>query len=58
VFGLGEYARRMPDQAFSVMSQCLEAVNFVLTRKFEDEEVVNCYDNSISTLGKLIYFKG
>jgi hypothetical protein len=62
VFGLGEFARRSFDAdqtSFPPLANCLQAVEFVLTRKFEDEDgPVNCYDNAISTLGKLIYFQG
>lgn len=60
VFGLGEYARRSYDadqEKFPAIANCLQAVEFVLTRKFEEQEPpFNCYDNAISSLGKLIYF--
>jgi len=41
------------------MNNCLQAVEFVLSQRFEDQEPpFNCYDNAISTLGKLIFYKG
>lgn len=57
VFGLGEYARRSTQEGFPHYTNCLQSVEFVLSRKFEGQEgPFNCYDNAVSTLGKLIYF--
>lgn len=37
----------------------MQSVEFVLSRTFEGQEPpFNCYDNAVSTLGKLIYFQG
>jgi hypothetical protein len=38
----------------------LQAVDFILKQEFPDKQDAkpfNCYDNAMSTLGKLIYFQ-
>ena len=45
------------EEGFPNITNCLKAVEFVLSQRFEDQEPpFNCYDNAISTLGKLIYY--
>lgn len=59
IFGLGEYARRSAE--FPHAKQVLEAAEFVLAQRFEDcdeQGPFKCYDNAVSTVGKLIYFQG